>query len=48
MNLLDFREPVSAWSHFAGILLAVPGTFLLWRRAAGDAGKRISPCLSMA
>jgi len=43
MNLFDFREPASAWSHFAGFLLAFPGTLLLWRRAAnGPAGKRWS------
>ena len=40
MNLLDFREPVSAWSHCVGALLAVPGTFLLWRRSAGEFSKR--------
>jgi hemolysin III len=42
MNLLDFREPVSAWSHCAGLLLAVPGTVLLWRRSTGEIGKRIA------
>jgi hemolysin III len=42
MNFLDFREPVSAWSHFLGALLAVPATFLLWRRSAGEFSKRIS------
>ena len=42
MNLLDFREPVSAWSHCAGVLLALPGTFLLWRRSAGDPTKRLT------
>ena len=42
MSFLDFREPVSAWSHCAGLLLAVPGTFLLWRRSAGEPAKRIT------
>ncbi len=42
MNFLDFREPVSAWSHCAGLLLALPGTLLLWRRSAGDRAKRVS------
>jgi hemolysin III len=42
MNFLDFREPVSAWSHCAGALLAVPGTFLLWRRSVGEFSKRIT------
>ena len=42
MNLLDFREPVSAWSHCAGMMLAVPGTYLLWRRSAGETSKRLT------
>src|SRR5438876_5231544 len=42
MNLLDLREPVSTWSHCAGLLLALPGTLLLWRRGGGDSGKRLS------
>ncbi len=42
MSILDFREPVSAWSHCAGLLLAVPGTFLLWRRSAGEPTKRLT------
>jgi len=42
MNVLDFREPVNAWSHCAGLLLALPGTLLLWRRSAGNHAKRVS------
>jgi hemolysin III len=42
MNFLDLREPVSTWSHCAGLLLALPGTLLLWRRGVGDLGKRLS------
>ncbi len=42
MNFLDLREPVSTWSHCAGLLLALPGTVLLWRRGVGDLGKRLS------
>jgi hemolysin III len=42
MNYLDVREPVSTWSHFAGLLLALPGTVLLWRRGVGDPAKRLS------
>src|SRR5437764_6686634 len=42
MDLLDLREPVSTWSHCAGLLLALPGTLLLWRRSAGDSTKRLS------
>ncbi len=29
MNAFNFREPVSAWTHFAGLMLAVPGTLIL-------------------
>jgi hemolysin III len=42
MSFLDFREPVSAWSHCAGLMLALPGTFLLWRRSAGAPVKRLT------
>jgi len=42
MDFLNLREPVSAWSHGAGLLLALPGTLLLWRRSAGDPAKRLS------
>src|SRR4051812_31214039 len=37
-----FREPASAWTHFVGLMLALPGTVILWRRSGGDPGKRIS------
>src|SRR3954453_4460674 len=42
MAVLDFREPVSAWTHAAGLILAVVGTLVLWRRSGGDPGKRLS------
>ena len=43
MDLFDLREPVSAWSHCVGLLLALPGTLLLWRRCGGDhPAKRLS------
>ena len=42
MSFFDFREPVSAWSHCAGVMLALPGTLLLWRRCAGDRAKRLT------
>src|SRR5271157_4352776 len=42
MGILDLREPVSAWSHCAGLMLAFPGTLLLWRRSAGDRGKQLA------
>lgn len=40
--LLDFREPVSAWTHGAGVLLGLPGTLLLWRLARGDRPKQLA------
>jgi hemolysin III len=46
MTFLDFREPVNAWSHCAGVLLALPGTCLLWRRSAGDSSKRLALLVS--
>jgi hemolysin III len=42
MEFLDFREPFSAWSHCVGLMLAVPGTLLLWQRSAGDRGKQLA------
>src|SRR2546427_11237 len=35
------REPVSAWTHGAWMLLALPGGWLLWRRTRGESGKRV-------
>ncbi|MBX6314038.1 MAG: hemolysin III family protein [Isosphaeraceae bacterium] len=42
MSLFELREPVSAGSHGAWALLAVPGTLLLWRRGVGDRGRQLS------
>jgi hemolysin III len=42
MNAFDFRELVSAWTHCAGLMLAMPGTLILWRRSDGQLGKRLS------
>jgi hemolysin III len=41
MAWLHFREPVSAWTHFAWLVLAVPGTWVLWHLSRGDRGKRV-------
>jgi len=41
MTWLDFREPVSAWTHFVWMILSVPGTIILWRLARGELLKRI-------
>ena len=42
MEFLDLREPVSAWSHCAGMMLALPGILLLWRRSDNDRGERLT------
>jgi hemolysin III len=42
MHAWDFREPANAWTHLAGLLVALLGLSLLWRRAGDDPGKRIS------
>ena len=43
MDFFHLREPVSAWSHCVGLLLALPGTLLLWRRSGrGHPAKRLS------
>jgi hemolysin III len=38
MLLFELREPVNAWSHGAGMVLAMPVTWLLWRRCALSTG----------
>ena len=42
MDVSNLREPVSALSHALGLALALPGTWLLWRRAAGDRARQLS------
>ena len=42
MEWLHFREPVNTWTHLVWMLLAIPGTLLLWRRGRGDLPKQIS------
>jgi hemolysin III len=42
MDVFQLREPVSALSHGAGVLLAIPATYLLLRRCGPDRGKQIS------
>jgi hemolysin III len=34
MHWFDLREPVNAWSHGAGMMLALPLTWMLWKRCA--------------
>ena len=41
MHVLQLREPVSAWTHGAGLVLAIVGALVLWRRGDGP-GKRLS------
>lgn len=40
MTWLDFREPVSAWTHFAWLVMSLPATWLLWQMARGSLLKR--------
>jgi hemolysin III len=42
VDFLNPREPVSTWSHALWLLLALPGTLLLWRRGSGDRTKQLS------
>jgi hemolysin III len=39
MLLFDVREPINAWSHGAGMLLALPITWMLWKRCG-----QMDPC----
>ncbi len=39
---LELREPASALTHGLGCLLAIAGTFVLWRRAGHGRGPRFS------
>jgi hemolysin III len=41
VDLLVVREPVSAWTHFTWMVLALPGTVVLWRLSRGDPLKRL-------
>jgi hemolysin III len=38
MMLLDLREPINALSHGAGMLLALPLTWIFWQRCGAQAG----------
>jgi hemolysin III len=42
MDLLHPREPINTWTHFAGLLLAIPGTILLLWLSRGGNAKRLS------
>jgi hemolysin III len=35
----DLREPINAWSHGAGMIMALPVTWLLWKRCG-----KLRPC----
>src|SRR5438552_14290 len=41
MDWLDFREPFSAWSHAAWMLLSLPATVVLLRLTRGDRLKQL-------
>ena len=40
MSWLHFRDPVSAWTHFAWMVLALPATWVLWWLGRGSLLKR--------
>jgi len=42
LALLDFREPVNAWSHCLGLWLSLPATLFLWKRCGGDPARRLA------
>jgi hemolysin III len=44
MLLFQLREPINAWSHGAGMLLALPLTWVLWKRCVApyDRGNMVS------
>lgn len=42
MTLIALRDPVSAWTHCAWLVLSLPATWLLWRRCRGDRARQIS------
>src|ERR1700692_2945398 len=41
MSWLDFREPVSAWTHGLWLILSLPGTLWLLNKSRGDPVKRL-------
>ncbi|HMF13518.1 MAG TPA: hemolysin III family protein [Gemmataceae bacterium] len=45
MTWLDLREPVSAWTHGAWALGALPAGLLVWRICRGDRVKQLSMLL---
>ncbi|MCS6851551.1 MAG: hemolysin III family protein [Gemmataceae bacterium] len=42
MHGLEFREPVSTWTHLVWMLLSLPATAWLWSGSRGDRPKQIS------
>lgn len=41
MDFLAFREPVSAWTHCAWMILAIPATVLLCWKTRGNVGRQV-------
>jgi hemolysin III len=41
MAWLHVREPVSAWTHFAWLIVALPALCVLWRLSGGSLYKRV-------
>ncbi len=42
MDIFDLREPASALSHGAWLLVVTPGVALLWKRGQGDRSRQLS------
>lgn len=40
MDFANLREPVSAWTHALGLILALPATWYLWRQSRGTSPAR--------
>jgi len=41
MDVLNFREPASAWTHLCWLVFSVPASFLLFRRCRGQLVKQL-------
>jgi hemolysin III len=42
MDFFDLREPVSAWTHGAWLLLSLPAAYFLWCQGRGDRPKQLA------
>lgn len=42
MDFWPFREAINTWTHLIWMILAMPGTVILWQRSRGDRPKQFS------